>query len=140
MTRPSWSQHFMAVAELMATRATCDRLRVGAVFTRDNRILVTGYNGALPGRQHCDEIGHLMHEDHCVRTAHAEENAVAQASKHGVNLDKSILYVTHLPCLKCFKLCLAAGVSVVWYKEQYGTADLSIYRSLQGMTRLEQLT
>jgi dCMP deaminase len=72
MIRPSWPQFFMSVAQLMATRSTCDRLRVGAVFTRNNRILVTGYNGALPGRDHCDEVGHLMHEGHFMSpTCHA---------------------------------------------------------------------
>jgi dCMP deaminase len=139
MIRPSWPQFFMSVAQLMATRSTCDRLRVGAVFTRNNRILVTGYNGALPGRDHCDEVGHLMHEGHCVRTVHAEENAVAQAAQHGVSLENSTLYVTHLPCLKCFKLCLASGVKVICFGETYGTADMSVYHSLQGMTRLEKL-
>lgn len=137
--RQSWAAYFMQLAELVGSRATCDRLKVGAVFTRDNRVLCTGYNGALPGRQHCDVVGCLMHESHCVRAIHAESNAICQAAHHGVSLDNSVLYVTHLPCLTCFRLCIAAGCARVVYKEEYGTADMSVYRQLQGMTRLEQI-
>jgi dCMP deaminase len=137
--RQSWSDYFIGLAEHIATRSTCERLKVGCVFVKDSRILSTGYNGSLPGRQHCIDVGCLVHENHCVRAVHAEENAVAQAAQHGVSLQHSWLYVTHLPCLRCYKLCLAAGVDRVYYRQAYGGADLNIYRLLQGMSRLEQL-
>jgi dCMP deaminase len=137
--RRPWANHFIDIAQLISTRSTCDRLRVGAVFVRDNRILCTGYNGSLPGRQHCDDVGHLMHEGHCHRAVHAEQNAIAQAAQHGVSLTDSWLFVTHLPCIVCFKIVLAAGCARVYYGEQYGTADMSLYHGLQGMSRLEQV-
>lgn len=137
--RQSWSEYFMGLAEHIATRSTCSRLKVGCVFTKDSRILSTGYNGALEGREHCDDIGCLLHEGHCVRANHAEPNAVAQAARHGVSLEDSWLFVTHLPCLYCYKVVLAAGASRVYFKHIYGHSDLSIYRQLQGMSRLEQL-
>ena len=138
--RQPWNTYFLSLASAIATRSTCSRLRVGAVFVRENRILATGYNGSLPGRAHCDDVGCLLHKNHCVRTVHAEENAVAQAAQHGVSLADSFLFVTHLPCLRCYKLVLASGVSRVYYQTQYGVADLSLYRQLQGMSRLEQIT
>ncbi len=137
--RQSWESYFIGLAEHIATRSTCDRLRVGAVFVRDSRILATGYNGSLPGREHCDDVGHLLHENHCIRTVHAESNAICQAAQHGVSLQDSFLYVTHLPCINCFKIVVAAGCSRVYYKSFYGTVDLTVYRGLQGMTRLEQV-
>lgn len=137
--RQPWGQYFIDLAQHISTRSTCDRLRVGAVFVRDNRILCTGYNGSLPGREHCDEVGHLMHEGHCQRAVHAEQNAIAQAAQHGVSLQDSWLFVTHLPCIVCFKIVLAAGCARVYYREQYGTADMPLYYKLQGMSRLEQV-
>ena len=137
--RIPWNDYFMNLAREVAKRSTCPRLRVGAVFVRDNRILCTGYNGSLPGRQHCDDVGCLMHEGHCCRCVHAELNAICQAAQHGVSLDDSWLYVTHLPCISCYKPVLAAGTSRVYFGEAYGTADMGLYRQLQGMSRLEQI-
>ncbi len=137
--RQSWDEYFLTLAQVVGTRATCSRLKVGAVFTRDKLVLCTGYNGSLPGRAHCDDVGCLMHEGHCQRAVHAEENAIAQAAQHGVSLKDSWLYVTHLCCLRCFKLVLATGCARVYYREEYGTADMALYRSLQGMTRLEKV-
>jgi dCMP deaminase len=137
--RQSWDEYFMQLAESISTRATCSRLKVGCLFVRDNRILTTGYNGALPGHKHCEEIGCLLHESHCVRSVHAEENAVAQAAQHGVSLANSYLYVNHLCCIKCYKLVLSAGASRVYYRQSYGTAPMDLYYQLQGFSRLEQI-
>lgn len=137
--REPWAKFWMKMASEMATRSTCSRLKVGCIIVRDNRVLVSGFNGALPGRQHCDEIGCLVYENHCVRSVHSEENCVAQAALHGVTLENSWAYVTHLPCVRCFKILLAAGVNRVYYKEDYGSTPMTIYQALQGFTRLEQL-
>jgi dCMP deaminase len=137
--RQSWDQYFIGLAEHISTRSTCTRAQVGAVFVRDHFILSTGYNGALSGRDHCCDVGCLMIDGHCARCVHAETNGLAQAAKHGVSLEDSWLYVTHLPCLGCFTIVLAAGISRVYYKTTYGTVDIKLYRSLQGMSRLEQV-
>jgi dCMP deaminase len=137
--RQSWDSYFMDLAESISTRATCERLKVGCIFTRDNRILSTGFNGALPKRRHCTEVGCLIHEGHCIRACHAEQNAVAQAAENGVSLKDSSLYVTHLCCINCYRLVLAAGCSHVYYHQSYGTAEMKYYYALQGMTRLEQI-
>lgn len=137
--RQSWTDYFIGLAEHIATRSTCERLKVGAVFTRDSRILATGYNGSLPGREHCSDVGCLLHKDSCIRTVHAETNAICQAAQHGVSLQDSWLYVTHLPCISCFKNVIAAGCSRVYYREFYGSVEIAVYRGLQGMTRLEQV-
>lgn len=119
MTRPSWDQYFMDIASMVATRATCGRKHVGAVLVRDRTILSTGYNGSPPGTEHCDEAGHLMENGHCVRTVHAEANAVAQAAKNGVMVSGSICYTTASPCWPCMKLLASSGISKIVYKEQY---------------------
>jgi dCMP deaminase len=88
---------------------------VVAVIVRDKTILSTGYNGSLRGAPHCDKIGHDMENEHCVRTVHAEANAVAQAAKNGVRIDESEIYVTASPCLNCFKLVASCGIKTVYY-------------------------
>ena len=120
-TRVDWNEYFMNIAEQVATRSTCSRKHVGAVIVRDRTILSTGYNGSLRGAPHCDEAGHDIENDHCVRTVHAEANAVAQAAKHGVRIDQSEIYVTASPCLTCFKLVANAGITTVYYKESPST-------------------
>jgi dCMP deaminase len=137
--RQSWEQYFMGLAEHIATRSTCSRLKVGCVFTKDSLILCTGYNGSLAGQDHCDDVGCLVHENHCIRAVHAENNAIAQAARHGVSLEHSWLFVNYLCCINCFKNVIAAGCSRVYYRHQYGTADMKYYYQLQGMTRLEQI-
>lgn len=138
-SRQSWSNYFMQLATHISTRSTCERLHVGCVFVKDNRILATGYNGSLPGREHCSDVGCMLHNGSCVRTVHAETNAICQAAEHGVSLQDSWLYVTTLPCFSCYKSVLAAGVSRVYYRENYWAADMKQYFSIQGMSRLEQL-
>lgn len=117
--RASWDQYFMNIAREVATRATCDRKHVGAVLVRDRSILATGYNGSLRGLPHCSEVGHLMEEGHCVRTVHAEANAVVQAAKNGVRIDGATAYVTASPCWNCFRLLVNAGVQRIVFGEFY---------------------
>ncbi len=117
--RPSWDEYFMDIAFTVATRSTCDRAHVGAVLVRDRRILATGYNGAPAGLPHCDEAGHLMIDGHCVRTLHAEQNAIIQAALHGINTEGATAYVTHQPCLTCAKMIINAGVRRVVYAGNY---------------------
>jgi dCMP deaminase len=132
--RLDWHEYFMKIAEQVATRSTCDRKHIGAVIVRDKTILSTGYNGSLRGAAHCDEVGHDLENDHCVRTVHAEANAVAQAAKNGVSIDNSEIYVTASPCLACFKLVANCGVKVVYYKEFYRDARITSYAKEAGVT------
>jgi dCMP deaminase len=117
--RPSWDDYFTKIAFTVAERSTCDRAHVGAVVVRDRRILTTGYNGAPAGLPHCDEIGHLIIDGHCVRTLHAEQNAIIQAALHGVSIAGSTIYVTHQPCLNCAKMIINAGIRRVVYAGNY---------------------
>ncbi len=120
-SRPSWDEYFMQIANDVATRATCDRKHVGAVIVRNKAILSTGYNGAPRGLSHCDDVGHEMWEGHCIRTVHAEANAVAQAARHGTALEGATIYTTASPCYDCFKLIINAGIVRVVYGEFYSS-------------------
>lgn len=117
--RVSWDQYFMNIAREVATRSTCDRKHVGAVIVRDRRILSTGYNGSIRGMPHCDEAGHMMENEHCVATIHAEANAIIMAARNGVQVEDAALYVTASPCWICFKMVANAGVRRVVYGEFY---------------------
>lgn len=117
--RPGWDEYFMAMAVLASDRGTCDRLRVGAVLARGNNFVMSGYNGAPSKLPHCDEVGHLMEGGHCVRTVHAEANAVALAARRGAATDGATLYVEWLPCVRCANLLINAGVVRVVYEKVY---------------------
>ncbi len=119
MARPSWDEYFMNIAKDVSARATCDRLHVGAVIVKDHVILSTGYNGAARGLPHCDEIGHEIVDGHCVRTVHAEANAILQAAKHGASIGGATLYVTNSPCYDCFKMIVNSGIVRVLYGSFY---------------------
>jgi dCMP deaminase len=109
----------MDIATQVATRATCDRKHVGAVIVRDRTILSTGYNGSIRGMPHCDEVGHMMENGHCVATVHAEANAILQAAKNGVRIEGATLYTTASPCWPCFKLIANSGCVRIVYGEFY---------------------
>jgi len=119
MTRVSWDQYFMNIAAVVASRSTCPRKFVGAVIVRDRTILSTGYNGSIRGMPHCSEEGHMMENDHCVATIHAEANAIIQAAKNGVMIDGGAVYVTASPCWNCFKQLANAGIRRIVYGEFY---------------------
>lgn len=117
--RASWDHYFMKIAEDVATRSTCDRKFVGAVIVRDKMILSTGYNGSIRGLPHCDEVGHEMDNGHCVRTVHAEANAIVQSARNGVGIEGADIYVTASPCYNCFKLIANSGIKRIFYGELY---------------------
>lgn len=117
--RVSWDRYFMNLAVQAATRSTCPRKAVGAVIVRDRAVLATGYNGSIRGLPHCTDVGCLMVNGHCVRTVHAEANAILQAAKHGVRLEGAEIYVTASPCWDCFKLVANAGINRVLFGEFY---------------------
>ncbi|MCC7355840.1 MAG: cytidine/deoxycytidylate deaminase family protein [Anaerolineae bacterium] len=117
--RPSWDEYFMGIAFAVAQRSTCDRAHVGSIIVRNKRILTTGYNGSPRGLPHCTDAGHLMINGHCVRTLHAEQNAIIQAALHGVSVEGGTIYVTHQPCLTCAKMIINAGLMRVVYAGNY---------------------
>lgn len=138
-TRLDWDSYFMRIAQEVATRATCDRKHVGAVVVRDRSILSTGYNGSIRGMPHCDAVGHMMENDHCVRTVHAEANAIVQAAKHGVCIDGATIYTTSSPCWPCFKLIVNAGLSRIVFGELYRDARIHEFAKSAGI-ELKELT
>src|SRR5690606_8674230 len=137
MSRASWDEYFMAIGHQVATRSTCDRKHVGAVIVRDRSILATGYNGSIRGLPHCDEVGHLMENGHCVRTTHAEMNAIIQAARNGTRIDGADLYVTASPCWSCFKAIANAGVTRVIFGEFYRDERIFEAASALGISLVE---
>ncbi|MBP8975319.1 MAG: deaminase [Bacteroidetes bacterium] len=125
--RIDWHEYFMKIAEQVATRSTCNRKHVGAVIVRDRTILSTGYNGSLRGAPHCIDVGCEMENAHCVRTVHAEANAVAQAARNGVKIDGGEAYITASPCLTCFKLLANSGITKIYYNEFYRDDRITRY-------------
>jgi len=127
LPRPSWDEYFMSIAQMVSTRSTCLRRKVGAVLVKDKRIISTGYNGPPSGLKHPEEVGCLREklkipsgERHeLCRGLHAEQNAIIQAALHGVSTKGSVLYCTHCPCSLCVKMLINAGVEKVIYKEGY---------------------
>jgi dCMP deaminase len=117
--RVSWHEYFMNIALQVATRATCERKHVGAVIVRDKTILSTGYNGSIRGLPHCSDTGHLMEDGHCVRTVHAEANAICQAAKNGVRIEGADIYTTASPCWSCFRLIANSSIRRIYYGEFY---------------------
>jgi dCMP deaminase len=104
--------YFLSIAREVATRSTCERRHVGAVIVKDRRILTTGYNGSPPGQPHCSDVGVgcLIEDGRCIRTLHAEQNAIAQAALHGVSTKDSTLYSTCRPCHVCARMIVGAGI------------------------------
>ncbi|MDI9639391.1 cytidine/deoxycytidylate deaminase family protein [Kamptonema cortianum] len=151
--RPSWDAYFMQIAHLVKTRATCPRRQVGAVIVRDRRILCTGYNGAPRGLAHCPAGGPdhdwpdgCMRAGHCIRSLHAEQNALLQAALLGIACQGSTMYVTCQPCNTCAKMILNAGIEHVIYEgdypdefslELFRDGQIAVWRYMDG--RLEKV-
>lgn len=126
MDRPSRDEVCVQIANLVGSRGTCLRARVGAAIARDGRILVTGYNGPPAGLAHCDDPGGCDTNDvgsPCTRAVHAEANCIAHAARHGISTEGATLYCTHLPCLKCAELTINAGIVRVVYSRDYRIKD-----------------
>ncbi|WP_077308547.1 ComE operon protein 2 [Terribacillus halophilus] len=119
MERIAWNQYFMAQSHLLALRSTCQRLMVGATIVRDKRMIAGGYNGSVSGSKHCIDEGCYVIDGHCVRTVHAEMNALLQCAKFGVPTEGAEIYVTHFPCLQCCKALIQAGIKTVYYASDY---------------------
>ena len=127
MSRPSWPEYFMTIAEMVAKRSTCLRRHVGAILVKDKRILATGYNGAPAGLKHCEEVGCIRQnasipsgERHeLCRGLHAEQNAIIQAAYHGISIAGSTLYCTNKPCVICSKMLINAGIVKIFYEKGY---------------------
>ncbi|GAE33343.1 ComE operon protein 2 [Halalkalibacter akibai] len=119
MERISWDQYFMSQSHLLALRSTCTRLMVGATIVRENRIIAGGYNGSVTGGAHCIDDGCYVVDNHCIRTIHAEVNALLQCAKFGVATEGSEIYVTHFPCVHCSKAIIQAGIKTVYYAKDY---------------------
>jgi dCMP deaminase len=117
--RPSWDEYFMQQCDLIATRATCDRKKVGTIIVKNNRMISTGYNGSLPGLPHCDNVGHCMENGHCITTVHSEINSILDAAKRGVSVDGAILYCNTMPCWNCFKAIVSAGIIEIVFHDEY---------------------
>lgn len=132
MTRPNWDEYFVGLVKEVGKRATCDRGKSGAIIVKDRRILCTGYVGAPPGLPHCDEEGHLMKKvvdedgtirQHCVRTIHAEQNAMIQAAKYGIPIDGATLYCNMEPCRVCAMMIIGVGIKRVVCIKKYHAAQ-----------------
>jgi len=142
-SRMGWDEYFIEIANTVAKRATCERGRSGCVIVKDKRILTSGYVGAPAGLPHCDETGHLnkevKHDDgrvtnHCLRTTHAEMNAIVQAAKHGIPIDGATLYCKMEPCLNCAKAIINAGIKrVVALREYHDPKDTRKFFSEAGI-------
>ncbi len=119
--RIPWDQYFM-----LSLRSTCTRLSVGAILVRDQRMIAGGYNGSVSGDKHCIDDGCYMVDGHCLRTIHAEMNAVLQCAKFGIPTDGAELYVTDFPCLQCTKMLLQAGVKKIHYLRNYNNDSYAL--------------
>ena len=132
--RPSWDDYFLELADAASKRATCDRGKSGCVIVRDKQVLVTGYVGSPTGLPHCDEIGHLMKKvvqengeisEHCVRTVHAEQNAICQAAKRGVSIEGATIYTRMTPCRTCAMMLINCGIKRIVCERRYQLAEES---------------
>lgn len=120
--RPRWDEYFLKLAMLVSERATCPRMHCGCVLVREKRILSTGYNGSIPGDDHCEEAGCQIVDNHCIRTIHAEMNAILQCSIHGISTAGATAYVTNMPCTNCAKALITAGiVEIVIFSDYHDT-------------------
>lgn len=134
--RPTWDEYFLMIAKLAATRSTCLAFPVGAVIVKDRQVLATGYNGSPSGSVHCTTQGFCYSElSSCdassnlpSRAVHAEANAIAQAARHGITTNGSIVYVTLEPCISCLKLIISAGIKKVFYETEFNSGDKLLVR------------
>ena len=141
-TRPTWDEYFSTITRQVAERSTCTRAKVGAVIVRDRSILATGYNGSPAGMPHCLDVGCEIFESknpdgeivqNCFRTIHAEINAIAQAARNGTRIEGADIYVTHTPCIHCFKTIVNTGIRRVFYEKAYKLDTIAELRRRGGV-------
>jgi len=113
--RINWHEYFLSTAVLASCRSPCKRLQVGSVIVKDNRVISMGYNGYISGAPHISRI----ENDHEQSIVHSEINAITDCAKRGVSLDKSVIYITHYPCVNCFRAIAACGIKEIYYIEDY---------------------
>ncbi len=118
--RMNWDEYFSSLAQLTANRSPCSKLHVGCVLVKDNHVISMGYNGFLPNAPHTSRI----RDGHELGTVHAEQNAICDAARRGVVVQNSIAYITHYPCIHCFKILAAAGISKIKYIDDYKNDEL----------------
>lgn len=130
--RPTWDEYFLGMLSHVATRATCDRGRCASIIARGKRLIATGYAGAPPGLDHCDDVGHVLkrvvdedgtERQHCVRTVHAEQNAIAQAARYGIAVEDATMYTGFEPCRVCAMLIISVGIKRVVCQRRYHAAQ-----------------
>lgn len=121
--RIPWDQYFMAQSLLISTRSTCTRLAVGATIVRNKRVISGGYNGSVSGDVHCSDAGCKIVDGHCVRTVHAEANAILQCAKFGAPTEGADIYVSYFPCLQCTKMIIQAGIENLYYLHDYNNSE-----------------
>lgn len=124
--RLDWNEYFMSIAKLTSVRSSCKRLQVGCVIVKDKHIVSTGYNGFLPSFPHES----IVVNNHEQATVHAEQNAIADAACRGTSVNNSIAYITHYPCINCFKILVASGIKTIYYLNDYNN-DPTINTLLQ---------
>ena len=118
--RLNWDDYFMSLCLLISNRSSCNRLNVGCILVKDRRVISSGYNGHLPGLPHQS----IVIDNHEQSTVHAEQNAIADASKRGVSLNGCTAYITHYPCINCTKLLIASGIQEIKYLNDYKNNEL----------------
>src|SRR3989338_11214345 len=135
--RPDWDEYFLKLAMLASERATCPRMHCGCVLVKDKNVVATGYNGSIPGDDHCDDVGCLIVDNHCVRTVHAEMNALVQAARRGNPVDGATAYVTNMSCTTCSKALIAAGIKrIVVFSDFHDTLATEFFK--KGKVKVEK--
>jgi len=135
MSRPNWDEYFCEIVKVTASRSPCERLHVGCLLVKDNRIVSQGYNGFLPGCPHKS----IVRDNHEQATIHAEQNALCDCAKRGVSCGDAIAYITHYPCLICTRLLIAAGIKEIKYIDDYNNDDLVEYFAKQKNIKIVKL-
>ncbi|EXJ24269.1 dCMP deaminase [Alkalibacterium sp. AK22] len=138
--RIPWNQYFMSQSMLLSMRSTCSRLAVGATIVRDKRVISGGYNGSVSGDVHCIDEGCYLVDGHCVRTVHAEANALLQCAKFGVNTEGADVYVTHFPCLQCTKQLIQSGINKIYYLNDYRNHNYAVELLDRAGVQTEKIT
>jgi len=118
--RPSWEEYFKDLVNLTASRSSCERLQVGCIFVKENRIIAQGYNGYITGCLH----KMIMKNNHNIATIHAEQNTITDCAKRGVSSDGCTAYITHYPCYNCMKLMVSCGINSIKYINDYKNDEL----------------
>ena len=133
--RPTWDEYFKEIVQVTAKRSPCERLHVGCILVKDNRIVSQGYNGFLPGCSHQS----IIRDGHEQATVHAEQNAIADCAKRGVSCEECVAYITHYPCIICCRILLAAGIKYIKYIHDYRNDELVSYFTRNMGVSIEQI-